>query len=119
MAGREYTANVVVSTDYTLLGSESAYNQLTIGTTVTEIKVGAERLVSRTVLFLNAHKDNTGVIYIGLDNQVSNSKWFLMLEPSEKMALKLDSADDVAIYAIASAAGQKVGICEVKQATGV
>jgi len=58
---------------------------------------------------VQAKHDNTGIIYIGYDNTVATTKWIAELQPGQSY-----SFDDWlgTIYAIATAADQKLGYGE-------
>lgn len=86
----------------------SLYGALTIGTTATQIKVGATILDGRhSVLIVNP--DPTNHIYIGFDDNVTTTNGIPVYAGQERL-FKVDS---VTLYAIAGTATE-VRIVEVK-----
>lgn len=116
--GKEYQSNVIVANEYTLLGTGSLYNEITFGTTATEIKVGTTKLSGRTVVTMCAHPDNSGYIYVGLDNTVSPTKYLYVLTGGAAASFKINTADNPTLYAVGSVMGQRCGVCEVKSGGG-
>jgi hypothetical protein len=111
---KEFSSNVIVANEYTLIGAGSAYNMLTINAAVAEIMAGGEKLAGRTTVMVQAHPDNTGYIYLGLDNDVTAVNNFFCLAGGAGITIKLDSIDNISIYAIGSAAGQLLSVLEGK-----
>jgi hypothetical protein len=111
---QEFSSNVIVANEYTLIGAGSSYNMLTINTAAVEIMANAVKLAGRTTLMVQAHPDNAGYIYLGLDNTVTAAKNFFCLAGGDGLTIKLDSIDNISIYAIGSAAGQLLSLLEGK-----
>ncbi|UWG95515.1 hypothetical protein LPY66_11335 [Dehalobacter sp. DCM] len=115
MAGRaEFSSNVIVSGG-AVVGLNSEYGRLTVGTTAVAVKAGAEAVSARTGTVLAAHPDNTGYIYLGLDDTVSATNYMMVLPAGQIVTIDIDNEVDVPIYAIASVADQYMGVCEVKR----
>lgn len=113
---QEFASNVVVANEYTLLGIGSVYERLTVGVAAIEVKAGVDKLAGRTTITVQAHPDNTGVIFLGLDNTVTANHYFYCLSGGSAITLRLDSVDNISIYAIASVVGQIMGVIEGKSA---
>jgi hypothetical protein len=115
MAGKpEFSADVVVANEYTLHSSNSVYNTIDVGIAAVEVKAGAAALVDRTTVSLQADPNNTGALYLGLDNTVSTLKWFMCLMPGMGIELRVSTSNPPTFYVISNAAGQKAGIVEGK-----
>ena len=110
----QFSGSVTVANEYTLLGNGSVYNQLTFTTVAQEIKVGGSKLAGRKTLTIQAHPDNAGYIYIGLDNTVTNVKYFIALSAGMPITIKFNSIDALSIWGYGSAAGQLLGVLEGK-----
>lgn len=114
MGNQQFAGNIIVANEYTLTGTGSLYAEQTIGAVAQEIKCGAAKLVGRTVVTLNAHPTNTGIIYVGIDNSVLATKYFVTLTAGEKIGIKLKSSDALGVWVYGSAAGQRIGVLETK-----
>jgi hypothetical protein len=60
----------------------------------------------RKACSLQAKSTNTGIIYVGFDDTVTSSKWVWELQPGQAATIDDYRGD---LYAIATAAGQKLG----------
>jgi hypothetical protein len=114
LGSREFSSDVIVANEYTILGANSKYGVVTVGTAAVELKVGASKLTDRTTLSIQALKTNSDLIYIGLDNTVTTSKFGLFLEAGTGIELGLSTSVIPSIFAISGTAGQKVSIIEGK-----
>lgn len=110
--GKEFTTNVTISSNLSILGTGSVYGQMVVGAAAAEIKVDAAKLSGRGSVVLNAHPDNAGYIYLGLDNLVTATKYFYVLAGGAGVMIEFDVSDNVALYAYGSIAGQKMGVLE-------
>jgi hypothetical protein len=113
MAKPEFSADVI-ATDTSLLGVGSIYNALVIGVAAQELRIGAAALAGRSSVVVTAHPDNTGYVYIGLDNLVTTAKYFIALPGGSGITVKCDPSGSLKLWAIGSAAGQNVGLLEGK-----
>jgi hypothetical protein len=111
---QEFASNVIVANEYTLLGVGSIYNMLTVNAVAVEVMAAGAKLAGRTTVMVQAHPDNTGYIYLGLDNTVTSAKNFFCLPGGAGITIKLDSTDNISIFAIGSAAGQLLSVLEGK-----
>jgi hypothetical protein len=112
MGKPEFSADVVVSTQYGVIGAGSVYGLLTVGTVASEVKVGTDTLSGRSTLTIQANPDNAGRVYFGLDNLVTSSKYAFCLDGGGGITLELDYTDAIHVFAIGSATGQKISIIE-------
>ena len=110
--GKEFSSNVVVSSNTGIIGTGSVYGVMTVGLAAMEVKIGAEKLAGRKSVTLCAHPDNSGYIYLGLDNTVAVNKYMFVLPGGAGLNIELDSADDLDIFVIGSAANQGLGVLE-------
>jgi hypothetical protein len=110
--GKQFQNSVVVSSNTGLIGTGSVYAQQTIGAAAAEIKVGGSKLSGRKSVTLCAHPDNTGYIYIGMDNTVTASKYWYVLAGGAGITIELDPAAALGVWAYGSAAGQLLGVLE-------
>jgi hypothetical protein len=114
MGKPEFSGSVTITTDSTMLDIGSVYAQITAGAAAVELKVGASALVNRSSLSIQAHPDNTGIVYVGFDNLVTSVKYGLALAGGAGATISLDSSGSLKVWAIGSAAGQLVGVIEGK-----
>lgn len=113
MGKQEFQSNVVVANEYTLLGVNSKYGVVDVGTVAKDLFVGAEKLQGRTTLFIQCHLDNSDNVYIGLTSSVTTSNFGILLMPGQSLQLKLSTGDNpMSIYAISGSSGQKVALIE-------
>ncbi|WP_353853164.1 hypothetical protein [Dehalobacter restrictus] len=118
MAGRpQHSGTTIVSRidETSLIGANSVFGTLTIGTGVLEIKVSASAVSGRSAIFVMADKDNSGVVYFGLDDTVTSTKAMAVLQAGQGMEFQIDSEQTQKLYGIGSAVGQKVHCIEVKK----
>lgn len=114
MGSPQFGSNVIVANEYTLIGGSSLFAEVTVGVVASELKVGASALLGRTTLVVQARKTNTDDIYIGLDNTVSTTKYFLALTPGSAVELKVSTSNIPLVWGISGTAGQKLGLLEGK-----
>lgn len=76
------------------------HNQITVGTA----KVAGDDVNINGLVYLKAHPDNTGVIYVGKSNVTTGNGF--PLSKSESVPLGISNLSS--IYFVASAAGQKL-----------
>lgn len=112
MGRPDYSSNVTVANEYTLLGTGTLFGRLTVGAAAVEVKVGAAALANRKIVSIQAHPDNAGYIYIGFDNTVTDANYAFVLSAGSMVSINLDASAALEIYAIASAADQYVGVVE-------
>lgn len=110
--GKEFSSNVIISSNTGIIGTGSVYGTMTVGTAAEEVKVGAAKLAGRKSVTLCAHPDNTGYIYIGLDDEVATNKYLFVLPGGAGLNIELDVAADLDIFVIGSAANQGLGVLE-------
>lgn len=109
----QFAGSVTIANEYTLFGTGTLFNQMTIGASASLIKCGASvQLAGRTTVTLKAHPDNSGYIYIGFDSTVTASKWGYVLAGGDAITFTMDTADNLTMYAYGSAAGQLMGVTE-------
>lgn len=108
----EFDNMVVISQEDSFIGSGSVDGQLIVGMLPVEIKVGADRLPGRALLTVQAHPDNSGLVYIGLDDDLSATDCAFVLTPGQGVSIKLDKKANLPVYALGSAADQKINIIE-------
>lgn len=92
---------------YQLADGPTLYTNISIGTSATEIKVGASALPDRKVLIIQSLGNR---IYIGFDSSVTTSKG---IELSKRQTLFLEAGPEVTVYAIASSGTIDVRIAEL------
>lgn len=112
MGRPDYSSNVTVANEYTLLGAGTLYGRVTAGVAAAEVKVGATALSGRKIVSMQAHPDNAGYVYIGFDNTVSATNYAFILSAGSLLSLNLDAAAALDIYCLASAADQYLGVVE-------
>ena len=115
MSRPAYSSSVTIDAGNNELSLESVYGCLTIGTSVSEIKIGSSALVGRKAVSIQSDEDNTGVIYLGFgltDPSASNS--FFKLNAGGSVVLSIDKFNDIPIKAIATLANQKIYVSELK-----
>lgn len=110
----QFDGSITVANEYTLIGAGSVYGRLTAGVAAIEIKIGASKLSGRTTVTIQAHPDNAGYVYIGLDNAVSATNYFAVLAGGSPISIKLDSIDLLSIWVLGSQAAQYIGVIEGK-----
>lgn len=112
MGKEQFSSNVVVANEYTLLGgSKSVFNTRSLNAGVVHgVYANATALINRTSVTVSSHPDND-LIYIGLDNTVSITKYGIVLQSGQTVQIKLSSTDPVNLHMISSSSG-KVGIIE-------
>lgn len=110
--GKEFTSAVVLASVSGIVGIGSIYGTLTVDAAAVEAKVGAVKLAGRKSVLLCAHPDNSGYIYVGLDNTVTAAKFLYVLQGGAGISIDVVPEDNVSIYVIGSAVGQKLGVME-------
>lgn len=105
----QFSSTVTVAKEYGLIGANSQYDLVTVGTTATLIDLAVD---GRTSVFLQAHKDLVDVLYIGLDDTVSDAKHFASLTAGEKIQFIVSTSSNPAIYVKGTNATDKVAVLE-------
>lgn len=115
MAGRPQFSNTVEVAGGSVLGINSLYGSVDVGTAAVELKIGEVSLVNRTGLYIQADSENTDIICLGLDDTVARDNAFAVLSPGVGYSIDVDTDTAVPIFAISAQAGQVVHVCEVKK----
>lgn len=115
MSRPAYSSSVLVEAGSAEIGLQSVYGTLTINTTANEVKIGATALEGRTGIMVQADEDNTGSIYLGFGaTNPSTSNACYRLSGGAGVVLTLDKFNAITVKAIASVAGQKLHVTELK-----
>ncbi len=105
----QFDSTITVATDYGLIGASSQYDLVTVGSSATLIDLSVD---GRTSVFLQADSEVTDVLYIGLDNTVSSTKYFATLSPGEKIQFIVSTSSNPTIYVKGTSATDKVEVLE-------
>lgn len=108
----QFEPRITVADDYSVLSGTNDYGQLSVGTSATDVSLGTITKSDRTTLFIQANKDNPGVIFLGTDNTVTSTKHFASLTPGEKVEFTLSTSNAADIFVIGSDATDKVQVLE-------
>lgn len=109
MARPEHSPNIMVSDNYDIIGVGSVYGIQEITSVPTPLKVGVDELQQRTSMFVNVV---AGTVLLGLDEQLSKNKYFLLLSAGERVQLTLANNTEIPIYAMAYSGFAKVALLE-------
>lgn len=116
MSRPAYSTSVLVEASSAEIGLSAVYGTLTIGNAVaSEVKIGASALEGRTALMIQADEDNAGSVYLGFGATApTTANACYRLSGGAGVILTLDKFNAITVKAIASVAGQKIHVTELK-----
>lgn len=115
MSRPAYSTSVLVEASSAEIGLSAVYGTLTIGTVASEVKIGGAALSGRTGLMIQADEDNAGSVYLGFGaTNPTTANACYRLSGGAGIVLTLDKFNAITVKAIASVAGQKIHVTELK-----
>lgn len=96
----QFQSTVTIATDYSLLGASSEFELVELlENTAKKITLG---VTDRTSIFIQNTSNNAVDVYLGLDDNTDNTRYFASLTAGEKIQFIVSKSSPVELWAWAS-----------------
>ena len=105
----QFDGRVILASEVKI-SAASKHEVLTVGTTAKKLDLSVGEPVDEMVIMICGDPGISTVVYVGLSNAVSTTNYFTTVSPNEKIAIPLNNGSIPEIWAIGTAAGDKLAV---------